>query len=425
MHGCLGKAIKKGLPEEYVQLHEKALSASVKKYQEKFSQERLPHFTYPYMRKDIEDIENELYRIKDDFKNIVVLGTGGSSLGGQALHEIRSSLSPKIYFADNIDPHSFDQLIYSLNLEETYFLVVSKSGSTAETIIQFLCVVRRYMEATSEASISHHFMIITENKSSPLKRLADRWNIITIDHDQQLGGRYSVFSCVGMIPAFLSGLDVYAIREGAASVVEKFKYLTPETLSTFMPIQGAVANFMFNSVHKKNINVLFPYCDRLKFFASWYNQLWAESLGKNGNGSTPTQAIGATDQHSQLQLYLDGPKDKFFTVLSTDHQNKGFNCLSSEIIKDQDLDYLAEKTIGDLMQAEQQATIDTLIKNDCPTRIIHIPEINEHSIGALMMHFIFETLLTADLLNINPFDQPAVEQGKILAKKYLEQSKGA
>ncbi len=424
INGCLQKAVKKGLSEEYIELQSKVLSQSVKKYQDKFSKDRLPHFTYPYMRKDIEDIENELYRIRDDFKDIVILGTGGSSLGGQALLSLKKSPSPHLHFADNIDPHTFDTLLSSLNLQDTYFIVISKSGATAETITQFLGVVRRYLEVTAEASIAHHFMIVTENKSSPLKRLADRWSILTVDHDENLGGRYSVFSCVGMIPAFIAGIDVHAIREGAASVVEKFKYLTPETLSTFAPIQGAAAAYTFNHLYKKNINIMFPYCDRLKLFVAWHNQLWAESLGKNGKGSIPVQAIGATDQHSQLQLYLDGPKDKFFTVFTTNHMDNNCRTLTSEIIKDPDLDYLAEKTIGDLMTAEQQATIDTLIKNDCPTRVIHVPEINEYSLGALMMHFIFETLFTADLLEVNPFDQPAVEQGKILAKEYLQKTNG-
>ncbi len=420
MKGCMDKVIKKGLPEEYTQLHAKKLIESVEKYQKKFFEERIPHFTYPYMRKDIEDIEGLLYQIRDDFKDIVILGTGGSSLGAQALMALRKTSSPNIHFADNIDPHSFNTLLTSVNLAETFFIVISKSGSTAETLTQFLCTIRRYMEVTTEASIAHHFLIITENKSSPLKRLADRWQIQTVDHDQNLGGRYSVFSCVGMIPAFLAGLDIHEIREGAASVIEEFKHLTPDTLHTFAPIEGATATFIFNTLHKKNINVMFPYCDRLKLFVGWHGQLWSESLGKNGKGSVPVQAIGATDQHSQLQLYLDGPKDKLFSVFSTIHKDDMCPTLTPEIIKDQDLEYLANKSIGHLMEAEQQATIDTLIKNDCPTRVIFVPEINNKSMGALMMHFIFETLFAADLLDVDPFDQPAVEQGKILAKKYLQ-----
>jgi len=163
------------------------------------------------------------------------------------------------------------------------------------------------------------------------------------------------------------------------------------------------------------------YSDGLKFFGKWYLQLWAESIGKNNKGITPIHSVGTTDQHSQLQLYLDGPKDKFFTFITSNHSNKGLN-LHKQTMKENNIDYLIDKTMGDLMQAEQSATIETFKKNNFLFREIFIQEINEFSIGQLMALSIIETVATCIYFEVNPFDQPAVEQGKILTKEYLLQS---
>jgi glucose-6-phosphate isomerase len=161
-----------------------------------------------------------------------------------------------------------------------------------------------------------------------------------------------------------------------------------------------------------------PYLDRLNCFGSWFQQLWAESLGKNGKGTTPIRALGVVDQHSQLQLYLDGPKDKLITLLIANQNNKG-GLIPKDLTDDPELKFIADKRMGDLMAAEQRATAATLIKNNCPTRIIKINSLDERSLGSLLMHFMLETIIAADLLGLNAFNQPAVEEGKAMAKQYL------
>jgi len=166
--------------------------------------------------------------------------------------------------------------------------------------------------------------------------------------------------------------------------------------------------------------VVMPYGDRLERFAMWHRQLWAESLGKDGKGTTPIAALGPVDQHSQLQLYLGGPRDKLYTILTQGLAGKGPRIVSA----DPELAYLNGRTVGDLADAEQRATIDTLIANTRPTRTLNVPVPDAHTIGALFMHFMLETIIAAHVLGVDPFDQPAVEQGKLLAKKYLQDMRG-
>ena len=160
------------------------------------------------------------------------------------------------------------------------------------------------------------------------------------------------------------------------------------------------------------------YSDSLFYFGKWYLQLWAESLGKNKKGITAIHSVGTTDQHSQLQLYLDGPRDKFFTFFTTDHSNKGFK-LHTKTMKENNINYLTNKKMGDLMEAEQKATIETFKKNNFLLREFYIPKINEFNIGKIMAFSIMETISTCFFYDVNPFDQPAVEAGKLLTKKYL------
>ncbi|MEX2642839.1 MAG: glucose-6-phosphate isomerase, partial [Acetobacterales bacterium] len=165
------------------------------------------------------------------------------------------------------------------------------------------------------------------------------------------------------------------------------------------------------------MSVLMPYCDRLGTFAMWYRQLWAESLGKDGMGTTPVKALGAVDQHSQVQLYLDGPRDKLFTLMLLDSAGRGGRVESARAPGK--LSYLAGRTIGDLMEAEQNATAETLVRNGCPTRVIRLERLDEQALGALTMHYMLETIVAGRLMGVDPFDQPAVEQGKVLAREYL------
>ncbi|HUK08267.1 MAG TPA: glucose-6-phosphate isomerase [Stellaceae bacterium] len=352
------------------------------------------------------------------FADVVVLGTGGSSLGGQTLCALAArGASPRMHFMDNIDPATFEELLGALDLAHTGVIAISKSGGTAETLMQFLILLQRLNDRCGRDALARHCVVVTEPTANPMRRLAEREAIHCIDHDPEIGGRFSVLTNTGMLPALIAGLDAVAARRGAEVVLR-------ETLAAENPRDSAVAVgaavVMGLAEHRGlKISVLMPYVDRLASFGLWYRQLWAESLGKEGKGTTPVRALGTVDQHSQLQLYLDGPADKVLTLLMLDQTGRGERVGSELTASDPDLAYLSGRTMGDLLEAEQVATAESLMQRGRPTRVIRLRALNEESLGALFMHFLLETLMAADLLGISPFGQPAVEHGKVLARRHL------
>jgi glucose-6-phosphate isomerase len=348
-------------------------------------------------------------RFKKNKKNFVVFGTGGSNLGARALINICINQPTNILFCDNIDPLFFQNQIMNLDIKSTGFIVISKSGTTPETLSQFGSIINIANEKNILEILYANSLVVTEFKESPLYSIAKKNNCHLFEHKKDIGGRYSIFSNVGMIPAILAGLDVNKIHKGALKTIEINNFFNPLKFAQI---------FKFCSSDKFLSNVMMTYSDGLNYFGKWYLQLWAESIGKKNKGVTPLHAIGTTDQHSQLQLYLDGPKDKFFTFIKSNYKNKGLK-IDSEIMKEESVNYLANKTMGDLMHAEQDATIDTFKLNNFKFREILLEEINEETLGSLMAESIIETIAACIYFDVDPFDQPAVEQGKILTKKYL------
>lgn len=342
------------------------------------------------------------------FENVLILGTGGSSLGGKTLYDLCDHPTVRLHFLDNIDPHTFDRLFKKFNPETTGVIVISKSGKTAETLMQLLTCLKFWQ--SHQQDIAHHFAVVTEPNANPLRNIAEKHGMMCLNHPTDIGGRYSVFTIVGLLPALLAGLDVEALIKGGRLTLENTKMREKAC-------EGAALTFELTQ-KRVNQSVLLPYVDRLNTFAMWYRQLWAESLGKDGLGTTPIASFGTVDQHSQFQLYLDGPKDKFFTVITMTHKDPEF-LLSDLKDYEDDLQIYAHKTMGQLMMAEQKAAIDTLVNQNCPLRQLHLNEINEEKLGSLFMYFILETLATSVLLKVDPFSQPAVEEGKILTRKYL------
>src|SRR5690606_7780639 len=228
--------------------------------------------------------------------------------------------------------------------------------------------------------------------------------------------RYSVLSLVGMLPTMIGGLDAAALRAGAAEVLNQT--LNAAEPGDAPPAVGAALAVGFARKRGVGQMVLLHYSDILVKFGLWYRQLWAESLGKDGQGTTPVPATGAVDQHSQLQLYLAGPRDKLYTLILIDRAGTGKR-VEPRFADDPALEYLAGRTMGDLMEAEQRATADTLVRNGRPVRVLRLPRLDERALGAMMMHFMLETILAARLMGVDPFDQPAVEEGKVLARNYL------
>ena len=409
-----------GLDRTYFELMLDRLRAPLKDLQAIQQDGKAALFGLPAQRDDLAALAPVAEAFRANFDDVIVLATGGSSLGGRALVALAgpgygaAAPTPRLHFLDNVDPHNFDALLGGLNLDRTGFLVISKSGRTAETLAQFLVSLDAVKVAAGEFAVAEHFTIITEPADNPLRRLADANDIQVLDHEPEIGGRYAALSVVGLLPAMIAGVDVVRVREGASEVLEALS--RSEGPDASEPAIGAAISVGLARERDVGVTVMMPYADRLADFALWFRQLWAESLGKGGNGTTPVQALGTVDQHSQLQLYLDGPCDKMFTLIFVAGDGVGRRILP-EGADDGELSYLAGHTLGDLMEAEQQATAKSLVKSNRPTRIFRLKALDERALGGLMMHFMLETILAAALLGVDPFDQPAVENGKALARE--------
>ena len=385
-----------------------------------YSETPLPHFLLPQKTDDLAAMQEVAARLGEGAQTIVILGTGGSSLGAQVLAQITGALTiaggqtgPHLIFADNLDADSY-QLVLGQELASMRFLAVSKSGNTAETLMQFGGAVAALQKAGLDPA--RHIAALTGTSDNALRRLATHYRMALLAHEDDIGGRFSVLSNVGLLPAIWAGCDVQAIRDGAGAEIEALLSQAPEDN---LAARGAATQWAHMQAGRM-ISVIMPYADRLDRLAFWYRQLWAESLGKQGHGSLPANALGPVDQHSQMQLYLGGPDDKFYTLLTHPTRGRGTS-LPDEVAEQPELQDLAGRSMGDLVEAEARGSFDTLVSAGRPVRLIELSEINEFEIGAVLMHFMAETILTADLLAIDAFDQPEVEAGKIRAKHYMQQ----
>jgi glucose-6-phosphate isomerase len=385
----------------------------------------LPLLRLPEKRDDVAAILGYAGVLRDGTSDLIFLGTGGSSLGGQTLAQLAGHAvpgvgalrdPPRIHFMDNLDPESYGALLARLPLKTSRFVAVSKSGGTGETLMQTIAA----LDAVKAQKLDPHahFLGITEpakpGKANGLRAILGAHKIEMMEHDTGVGGRFSVLTNVGLLPAAVCGLDIGAIRTGAGDALAPV--LAGKPPAEVPAAVGAALSVALAPT--KPITVLMAYSDRLALMTKWYVQLWAESLGKDGKGTTPIGALGPVDQHSQLQLYIAGPRDKLFTVVTGTPAGKGPR-MTAELSKLGGEPDFTGKTIGDLVSAQGRATAETLAKNGCPVRTIHLPQVDERHLGELLMHFMLETIAAAHLLGVDPFDQPAVEEGKVLAKKYL------
>lgn len=368
----------------------------------------LPMLRLPAHTEDLEMISSVAADIRSSFKGLLVLGTGGSSLGGQTLCALADGSFP-VWFIDNADPHTLGQFLSRDDLPDIHVLAISKSGGTVETLTQWLHWMNEIQRRCGEQEISSRCHVITVPGTSPMRELAAMHRVPVLDHDPHVGGRYSVLSLVGLLPAAVAGVDIYALRRGASAVWQRVcaDDAAPALLgacwaATMMP--------------SRPVSVLMPYADRLALFGAWYKQLWAESLGKSGKGSTPARALGAVDQHSQLQLYLDGPSDKSITFITLPYAGAGQPINTYGLGS---LSYLQGFTDGDAMASLQHGTIQTVLRHHIPVRELALEKLDAEVLGGLLMHFMIETVATAQLIDVDAFDQPAVEESKQLARAYL------
>jgi glucose-6-phosphate isomerase len=388
---------------------------------------KLPLLRLPEKTDDLAGIEAAAKRLVAGAQDIVFLGTGGSSLGGQTVAQLAGCgvpglgalrAGPRLHFMDNLDPGTYAALLARLPLATTRFVAVSKSGGTGETLMQTIAALAAVRDAGLAERVPDLFLGITEpavaGRRNGLRDLFGGLGVAMLDHDPGVGGRYSVLTNVGLLPAAVAGLDIAALRRGAATALAPvLAGAAPGEVPAAVGAALAVA-----MAATKPIAVMMAYADRLERFTRWYVQLWAESLGKEGKGTTPIAALGPVDQHSQLQLFIAGPRDKLFTVITVACAGEGPRLDAGLAVAAGELGF-AGKTIGDLVAAQGRATAETLAKNGCPVRTIKLARLAEASLGELLMHFMLETIIAAQLLGIDAFDQPAVEEGKVLAKLYL------
>lgn len=378
----------------------------------------LPLYEVPGKKDDLAEIEKTAGHIRDNFDHVVVLGTGGSSLGARALLALRknSGKSPKVHILPNLAAGDYEEFLESLPCKNTLTIVISKSGNTTDTLTQTLIMMKHVAEQVGKDALAKYFLFITEPGDSLIRRLADTYGIDILDHIPGLGGRFSVLSNVGLLPAAICGLNIQAIRDGAQAVMDHT--LNNPAVRDIPAVMGAAFIISADAVQGKSINIMMPYINRLQKFTDWYVQLWAESLGKQGNGTTPLAALGPRDQHSQLQMFLDGKKDKSMTFITAQKKHPGAK-IDTSLFNAPEISHLHDKDMADVIDAFYQGTLQSILDAKIPCRNIELDELNEYSLGALMMHFMLETIFAASMLDINAFDQPKVEDGKKYAKQIL------
>ncbi len=364
--------------------------------------------------------------VEGRFDNILVLGIGGSVLGGLAVTEAllkpywnflskeqRNNL-PRIFFLDNIDPDSINGLLDVLDLKKTLVNVITKSGDTAETMSQFM-VIKDLMEKALGEDYRKNIIATTDKKMGILRQLADQegYKIFYVPDD--IGGRFSVFSSVGLVPFALVGLDIDKIMNGIKDIDLELKNTD---IRQNLAAQFALIHYLMDTKKGKRISVLMPYSSRLKYIPDWYVQLISESLGKGINrngeqahtGLTPVKAVGASDQHTQLQLFNEGPNDKVITFIRVGDFDTKLEI--PKIFEYTGIGYLGGKSINDLMNAEADSTMVSLLENQRPTITVTIDKIDEYHIAQLLYFLEVQTAIAGELYNINTFDQPGVEQVK-------------
>ncbi|MDR1609868.1 MAG: hypothetical protein LBR78_03400 [Holosporales bacterium] len=351
-----------------------------------------------------------------DCERVLVIGTGGSSLGGKCLVNFEALYSgrvPRVTFLENVDSRHFVNVINDYDKDRTGIIVISKSGRTTETLMLFasICELWRNFDYAGKA------IAITElSESSTLMKVAKSKGVSVLEHNPKIGGRFSVFSIVGLLPALLGGVDIKAFTDGARTLIGHVtRASTPDECSVFSDIVD-----MYNVVRsgRVNIHVIMAYSDLLGDYCKWAIQLISESLGKSESfGITPVGATGTIDQHSMLQLFLGGPSDKVFTVVTQKN-----NTHTAEVNCDL-LGPLHGCNIHDLMLSHQQATIEVL-KEKAFVRVLEFGELNVWVVGYLMALSFVEVITMAKLAGVNPFDQPAVEASKKLAMHYLGEHSG-
>ena len=419
---------EKGISEEEISALTEKIEKAEKAMEEKRKIGKMDWRDLPYNQDDVvEDIISYAESVKGKFDAFVVLGIGGSALGPLAVqqainHPYYNELPkekrngyPKLYVADNVDPEKLVCLFETIDVTKCLFNCISKSGSTSETMSQFMIIKEMLSEKLSKEEAAKHIVCTTDKVNGNLVKIAKEEGYKTFIIPIGVGGRFSELTPVGLLPAAMCGINIKELLKGAAYMDELSKekdiYKNPAYMYAVLHYIGMKQG--------KNISVVMPYADSLKLISDWYAQLWAESLGKkkdnDGNiinaGQTPVKALGVTDQHSQVQLYTEGPYDKIVVFIGVEKFKRTITI--PKIYGDiPSLGFLGGITQNKLIQTEQMSTEYALLKSGKTNLTITLPEVNEFTLGELLYMFEVATGFAGELLNIDAFNQPGVEEGK-------------
>lgn len=391
-------------------------SKFIKQYLQRIHAKKQDFYKIIDDKKNAKSIKNFAKKNKRKFKDIVILGIGGSALGAICLQQSLKHLfgktaasTPKLHVLDNIDPTLIAELEEVIDYKKTLFIVITKSGTTTETITQYFYF--RSKTNAKKLDPKKHFVFITDPKTGLLRQFANKEKIPSFDVPTNVGGRFSVLTAVGLLPAALININIDNLLAGARKMRDKF---LNTNFSQNLPFQLAAIQYLL-SQKKKTINVLMPYSQKLIKLADWYRQLLAESIGKKHDnkgkivnvGLTPVSAIGVTDQHSQLQLFNEGPNDKLIIFIEVKNLGKNLKIPTTNF------------TFNKLLQIEKNSTATSLTKNNRPNITIAMDSLNEQTLGELFMLFEAEIAFLSEFFNINAFDQPGVELSKKLTNEAL------
>ena len=355
--------------------------------------------------------------------DFVHAGIGGSALGPMALHRalnhpyynaLSGRRGPRIHFAENTDPGTLSAILDIAEPGGTWVNVVTKSGSTAETMANFL-VLRGYLvDALGSFGYQGRTIITTDPEKGFLKEISEREDLRVLPIPADVGGRFSVLTPVGLLPAAVTDLDVEALLTGAAQCVDEVEKQGAEHPA----VVGAAMHYLMDTERGRNVRVMMPYADALERLAAWFVQLWAESLGKDGKGSTPHGAVGTTDQHSQVQLYMEGPQDKVIEIVEVEEHPRDLTI--PEAYEDlEGVGYLGGHTMAELLNVECDATRRALTEAGRPNSTIKLGAVNEENLGYLLQALEVQTAISGTLYGVNAFDQPGVEAGKEITYKRM------
>ncbi|HBG93245.1 MAG: hypothetical protein A2X54_04580 [Nitrospirae bacterium GWF2_44_13] len=421
----MGEVIgEKGIAEKQIE----GIKAAVYDIDKRIKAKERPELAFiGLLEQDTSEIKKIASDVRKKFENFLILGIGGSALGPRAILEALSPFhnldkKPRVFVYDNADPRTLQRILSLADLKKTAVNVITKSGSTAETMASFMILWDKMNSAVSDSS--KNFIATTDPEKGSLRKIADEKGFRTLSIPQGVVGRYSVLSPVGLLLAEVIGIDSGEMLKGARDIHSRCS--DAEIWKNPAYLFGTLL-YLMEREEKRNINVLIPYADGLKPTAEWFCQLWAESLGKSGSGLTPYPSLGTTDQHSQLQLWMEGPEDKVVIFIKIDDYGVDFEI--PKVFKNvEGTSYLGGHTLSELIKAEQESTELALSKIKRPNMTISIPKIDAYHMGQLFHFFEMATAFTGFLYGVNPFNQPGVEEGKnftygMMGKKGYEAKK--